>query len=101
MIMATATGCRVLIVEDSPSSAGVLEAMLRHFCHEVEIAETVAEALEKLEWRPGCILLDLKLPDGSGVDVLRAVRNQGLEVRVAVLTASRDTDLLDEVSSLE
>jgi CheY-like chemotaxis protein len=101
MIMATEAGCRVLVVEDSPSSAGVLEAMLRHYGHKVEIAETLAEGLAKLEWEPGCILLDLKLPDGSGIEVLRAVREKGLDIRVAVLTGSRDPELLDEVSALE
>jgi DNA-binding response OmpR family regulator len=56
--------------------------------HEAEHAATVHEALEKLErFRPECVMLDLTLPDGSGVAILQEIRTRGLPAKVAVMTA--------------
>jgi CheY-like chemotaxis protein len=52
----------------------------------VSEAATVAEALDALPQRPDWILLDLMLPDGCGVEVLRAVRRRALTSRVCVVT---------------
>ena len=46
------------------------------------------EALVKLdEFDPECILLDLELPDGNGVEVLKAIRGAHRPVKVAVISA--------------
>ena len=87
----SADGCRVLIVEDDPDSREVLTMLIgqRVGC-EVRTAESVGEALGKLvsDQLPTHILLDLMLPDYSGAELLRAIRRDGLPVRVAVVTAS-------------
>ena len=60
---------------------------------------TVADALRILSDGaippPDWILLDLMLPDGSGIDVLRAVRAWGMNTRVCIVTGCC-TDLLSE-----
>ena len=61
----------VLVVEDDPAIARVLGIMLRRDGHEVTTASSLAEARRALaQNRPSVILLDIKLPDGSGFDLL-------------------------------
>src|SRR5688500_2072167 len=95
------TKCRTLIVEDDESSCSALVKILKRKGHEVDCAMTLKEALEKLQvWRPECVLLDLMLPDGSGLDFLRKVRQERLAVRVAVVTGVGDTAFLEQVLRL-
>ena len=55
--------------------------------HEATAAATVQEALAEVErFRPECVLLDLALDDGSGVEVLRAIRSRESAVKVALLS---------------
>ena len=59
------------------------------------------EAVEALDrQQPSTILLDLMLPDGSGAEVLRRVRERSLPVRVAVTTGTSEEHLLREVGHL-
>jgi PAS domain S-box-containing protein len=61
----------VLVVEDDPAIARVLGIMLRRDGHQVTTASSLAEARRALaQNRPSVILLDIKLPDGSGFDLL-------------------------------
>ena len=95
------TRCRTLIVEDDPSSSYALRRLIEHFGHEADVAETLADGLAKLAWRPCCLLLDLMLPDGAGTELLRRVRDERLPVRVAVVTGAADPTLLDDARRLQ
>jgi two-component system OmpR family response regulator len=91
--------CRVLIVEDHAVSSHTLRKLLASEGHEVAVAATLEEAEARLPWA-GCVVLDLHLPDGNGIDLLRRVREQGLPVRVAVTTGSAGEELLAAVRAL-
>jgi DNA-binding response OmpR family regulator len=93
-------GRRLLIVEDNPTIRTLLERALARKGWRVESVETVAAALGKLATPPDCILLDLMLPDGDGEDVLRAINNAGLSIRVVVATACQDRQRIDGVKQL-
>ncbi len=68
-------GPRVLVVDDEPQIRRALETTLRAAGYVVEAAATVAEALTRAAARPpDAVILDLVLPDGSGVDVCRDLR---------------------------
>ena len=68
-------GARVLVVDDEPQIRRALETTLRAAGYNVEAAATVAEALTRAAARPpDAVILDLVLPDGSGVDVCRDLR---------------------------
>lgn len=96
-----ATKCRTLVVEDDESSCSALVKILKRKGHDVDCAMTLKEAIEKLQvWRPDCVLLDLMLPDGSGLEFLRKVRQEKLPVRVAVVTGVGDTAFLEQVLRL-
>ncbi len=66
---------RVLVVDDEPQILRALKASLRGAGYEVETAETVEQALTLLAANPpDAVILDLVLPDGSGVEVCRELR---------------------------
>jgi DNA-binding response OmpR family regulator len=83
---------RILIVEDSQLVTEAFSILFTEAGYEVESAATVAEAI-KLGSREGLdlILLDLTLPDGSGLDVLEALRERGRLPR-ATLAMTGDND---------
>ncbi len=87
---ASSSSCRatVLIVEDDRSARTAIARLLTRQGFAVSEAATVAEAIGALPRRPDWVLLDLMLPDGSGVEVLRTVRTDRLPSRVCVVTGS-------------
>src|SRR4051812_854469 len=96
-----AAACRTLIVEDDRLSSAALRALLADRGHPVSCAYTIGQAMEQLiTFQPQCAILDMMLPDGSGVQVLRHIREQNLNVRVAVATAGNDERALKEVHEL-
>jgi DNA-binding NtrC family response regulator len=78
---------RILIVEDDQALSEILCDALREAGYETVAARTLAQAREELSRRDhDAILLDLMLPDGSGIEVLRQVREEGLPAETIVLT---------------
>ena len=78
----------ILIVEDSPTLALTYQAYLKPLGHDVQIAETGKEALDKInEFNPPVIFLDLKLPDMDGLDILRILKKEGNKAQIIVITA--------------
>jgi DNA-binding NtrC family response regulator len=78
----------ILLVEDTPGLRHLYAALLRKAGHVVESAETAAEALAAhAAGRHEVVLLDLMLPDGDGIDVLRAMRRDMPDLRAVVITA--------------
>ncbi len=95
--MSVAAG-RVLLVEDTPSQAELAKAHLRDLGHEIRTVETATEALALARsWDPDAILLDLELPDFPGLDVLKALRAEGSETAVIVITANASMNTAVEV----
>jgi|GEM_PF-444621 len=86
---------RVLYLEDNPVDADLARRALAGSAPEIslEIAQNLASALACLEKpEPGCdlVLSDLRLPDGSGLDLLAWVRARNLPLPVILLTSSGD-----------
>jgi len=69
------TGARVLVVDDEQQILRALRTSLRGAGYEVDTAETAETALAAAAMRPPeAVILDLVLPDGTGTDVARALR---------------------------
>ena len=82
------TGARVLIVDDDESSRRLLEVRLRALECDVVMATNGREALAALRQElPALMLLDLKMPGMSGIELLRTVRREGIDLPVVVITA--------------
>jgi two-component system nitrate/nitrite response regulator NarL len=94
---------KILIADDHPMIRTAIEVLLRDTGQTiVGSATTGEEALRLLEeLRPDLLLLDLQMPEGSGMDVLRAVRSDGLTLRVVLLTAGIEDPALMEAYALK
>src|SRR5215210_8048760 len=89
----------ILLVEDEESITTPLTAALERDGFQAEVAHTVAEGLELgRRLRPDLVLLDLMLPDGSGLDVCRELRASS-SVPIIILSARGDE--ADRVVGLE
>ncbi len=93
---------RVLYVEDDPFDADLTRRELAKSAPQIEldIVTTVREACRRLEdvsedvaERYDLALIDLKLPDGDGMEVLKAIRERGLPLAVVIVTGRGDEDV--------
>jgi DNA-binding response OmpR family regulator len=88
---------RVLLVEDDAALAKSLENYLQREGFEIAVAATLKAASAALP--ADVVVLDWMLPDGQGIDWLKALRNRGDPVRVLMLTAR--AEVIDRVVGLE
>lgn len=86
--------CRALIVEDDSASRETLATFLRRRGYDVESAATVAAGRAKLTADVTHLILDLRLPDGTGLGLLESAQKEGLTVKVAVITGLDKGDVL-------
>jgi two-component system response regulator DevR len=85
----------LLIVDDHEVVRQGLVALLgrRPEFHVVAEAGTVAEAVEAARrFRPDLVIMDVRLPDGSGIEACREIRAEMPETRVVMLTSYPDED---------
>lgn len=91
---------KLLIIEDELSLQEMMSATLRKEGYIVEGASTYATAIDKLgSYSYDCILLDITLPDGNGLDILREIKKSGKDVNV-IITSARDS-IDDKIEGLE
>jgi two-component system, OmpR family, alkaline phosphatase synthesis response regulator PhoP len=91
---------RILVVDDEPEISDVLKAYLEREGMVVEIRASVAEALSALEhFAPDVMVLDVTLPDGSGLDVLRTASSPNNRIPTIMLTARAEE--ADRIVGLE
>ena len=84
---------RILIVEDAADVSGAVCASLEKDGFACDVSETVADALASLfVYDYALVILDIGLPDGSGLDVLREMRRREQATPVLMLTASFAVD---------
>ncbi len=84
---------RVLAIEDEETASTLYTNVLGQAGHEVVVVKTGAEAVEKINKDSfDLIILDLKLPDGDGIDVLKKVKGQTAWTPVVIITAHPSLD---------
>lgn len=83
----------VLIVDDEPDILELLELALTRMGLDVTRASGLSEAKQRLaERRYAMCLTDMRMADGSGLDVLRQIADSNLDLPVAVITAHGNTE---------
>src|SRR5580692_958713 len=93
---------RIVVVEDEADIQAVLEYNLKREGHDVVLASTAKEGLRLArERRTDLVLLDLMLPDGSGTELCKTLRQDAgmRSVRVMMLTAKGEE--IDRVLGFE
>ncbi len=79
---------RVLIIDDERPVLMTLEALLKRHGYQVETAPTAAQGLKVLKSKsPTLVLLDLRLPDADGLEMLERIKSELPKVQVIILTA--------------
>lgn len=93
---------KILIVEDEPDLQQVLEYNLKQAGHEVALTKLGQEAIRLArEQRPDIVLLDLMLPDISGVEVCRALKSGAATKGIRVLMVTARGEEIDRVVGFE
>lgn len=92
---------QILIVEDEIVFAKAVKKQLARAGYKSEIAADLNTARDKFDSLiPDLVLLDMRLPDGSGLDFLEAIKN-GENSNIAILVVSAYGELEDAVSAMK
>ena len=90
------TRARVLVIDDDADVRSFLAESLEGLGHEVAVAASGAEGLERLgDWRPDLMLLDFAMPDMHGADVARAARRSHPDLPIVIVTGYAETEQLE------
>jgi DNA-binding response OmpR family regulator len=85
---------KVLVVDDEPEAVELLVEFLSSKGYEVLTATSGEEALRRVrEDRPHLVLLDIRMPKMSGLDVLRRIREIDAEMGIIMVTAVNEEDV--------
>lgn len=85
---------KILLVEDHAELAGSIASYLVQENSVCEVARTFDEAREKLAlFSYDCVVLDMMLPDGNGLNLLKLLRKEGSESSVIIISAQNSLDL--------
>jgi len=92
---------KILVVDDEVPVAEMLAEHLTELGYEVTSAHGGIEALTKLDLeKPHVILLDVRMPEMDGVEVLRRIRSFDSKVGILMITGNDDVDLAKETIEL-
>ena len=98
--MAEQSRFKVLVIEDDRKLADALRAGISAEGYDVEVASSAEEGFFLVHsGRPDLVVLDLTLPQRNGLDLLRQLRSEKVDVRVMVLTSH--TSVQDRVEGLK
>ncbi|SFH30282.1 sigma-54-dependent transcriptional regulator [Pedobacter insulae] len=82
---------KILIIEDDTTFAQLLEVFLTKNHHQLETVVTVQQSNKMLDQQAfDLLLIDYRLPDGTGLDVLKTVREKGIHIPVIIMTSFND-----------
>lgn len=91
---------KLLLIEDNADLREIMRKSLEQERYVVEVASDYGEAMNKLfVYEYDCILIDIMLPDGSGLDLLREMHSRGQKNNVIIISAKDSID--DKVEGLE
>jgi DNA-binding NtrC family response regulator len=79
---------RIYLVDDDELIISMLSRVLKNSGYEVRTANTADGVVNKIKsWSPAVVLLDIRIADKSGIDVLKDIVAQGITTQVVMLTA--------------
>lgn len=88
------TSLRILLVEDHHETLRIFARLLRHFGHEISVADCARSALQFVESKEFDLLLsDIGLPDGSGYEVVAQAKRKQTVKAVALTAHGTEEDI--------
>ncbi len=91
---------RIVVVDDNPLIRDMIEDLLTEDGYEVTVAENGAEGLKAIEKvKPHLILLDIDMPEMSGVETLKRIRKTDARVGVVMITGNDTLEMMEECRS--
>ena len=88
---------KILVVDDERSVTDALQMILSDLGHRVDAAKNVAEATALLKNSPfDLVFTDLRLPDGTGIDLLTHIKTDNPDTQVILMTAHGSLDITIE-----
>ena len=92
---------KVLIVDDEAGIIQEIKEFLEEEGYEVHTADTAKAGIQLLEEvQPDVVMIDVKLPDASGTEVLRAVKEKSPKTKSIMVTGYVDQNVMDEAEKL-
>ena len=92
---------KILVIEDEPDIRKTLEYNLSREGYEVGVCGTLQEAKKLLEPSLSLLVLDLMLPDGSGLDLCREIKKNSLLSNIPIIILTAKDDEVDRVVGFE
>jgi two-component system phosphate regulon response regulator PhoB len=92
---------KILVIEDEPDIRKTLEYNLSREGYEVTVCGTLQEAKKLLEPSLALLVLDLMLPDGSGLDLCREIKKNSLLSNIPIIILTAKDDEVDRVVGFE
>lgn len=92
---------KILVIEDEPDIRKTLEYNLSREGYEVAVSGTLQEAKKLLEPSLSLLVLDLMLPDGSGLDLCREIKKNSLLSDIPIIILTAKDDEVDRVVGFE
>jgi two-component system phosphate regulon response regulator PhoB len=102
LFMETATGRKILIIEDETDVADLLKLNLGKAGYRVSMAADGATGLQKArDNKPDFIILDLMLPKMSGLEVCKILKSDGMTSAIPILMLTAKAEEIDRIVGLE
>lgn len=90
----------IYVVDDDEAVRASLEALLVVSGYEVMTYDSAESFLDNLNWRGGCLLVDLNMPGLNGLELLKRTGDEVGPIAAVVLTANRDDRIHDMALAL-
>ena len=93
---------KILVIDDSQSSRYLYKTvLLTEGKYKVFLCENLKEGLKAFpKFKPDLIVLDMDLPDGTGVDFLKEIKGSDIRAKVIVISAIRSSSVIIESARL-
>ncbi len=87
---------KILIVEDNFELANIYRQVLKNNLMIADIASSIKDLLSRDLSVYEMVLLDINLPDGSGIDALKLIRQKNLSLPVIIISARHESEIVVE-----
>ena len=92
---------KILVIDDEAEVCNLLETFLKKQGYESISTTSASEGLEKLRSeRPDAVLLDIRMPDMDGIEVMRRIRTINKDIPIIMATAVVDKKVAQDASDL-